>query len=227
MELVTSEETREPEPRWPAVLGTVAIAGLYISLPERLTLGPSWAFVAAVLVGITAAIITNRLGRHDLNRAIGFLLLGIVTVGLSWSLGMLIAGLPGKKEPPTDLLRSAVALWSSNVLVFASWYWRLDAGGPHARDRRTAHTEGAFLFPANDITPRLKSHEERVEARVCGLPVSGVQYQHCVFADRCAGAFALGEGSDDGAKRNFTGDDRDFSGAGDQCFVKGGGQILV
>ena len=51
-----------------------------------------------------------------------------------------------------ELLRAAAALWVSNILVFASWYWRLDAGGPNARDQRDAHDEGAFLFPQM-ITP--------------------------------------------------------------------------
>jgi uncharacterized membrane protein len=31
--------------------------------------------------------------------------------------------------------------------VFASWYWRLDAGGPHQREVTGMHVEGAFLFP--------------------------------------------------------------------------------
>jgi len=60
---------------------------------------------------------------------------------------MLIAALPDHKVAPKDLLTSACALWMSNILVFASWYWRLDAGGPNQRDLRAAHTEGAFLFP--------------------------------------------------------------------------------
>jgi len=33
------------------------------------------------------------------------------------------------------------------VLVFALWYWRLDAGGPNQRDLNSSHTNGAFLFP--------------------------------------------------------------------------------
>jgi hypothetical protein len=37
------------------------------------------------------------------------------------------------------------------MLVFACWYWRLDAGGPHQRALRRSHTDGAFdgafLFP--------------------------------------------------------------------------------
>jgi uncharacterized membrane protein len=45
------------------------------------------------------------------------------------------------------LLTAALGIWWSNVLIFASWYWRLDGGGPNARDRRKSHDSGAFLFP--------------------------------------------------------------------------------
>ena len=44
-------------------------------------------------------------------------------------------------------MRSATLLWVTNILVFAIWYWRLDAGGPHYRDVRGEHTTGAFFFP--------------------------------------------------------------------------------
>jgi hypothetical protein len=50
-------------------------------------------------------------------------------------------------EPPGILLRSAAILWGTNILVFAIWYWRLDAGGPHEREDRGEHTDGAFFFP--------------------------------------------------------------------------------
>lgn len=76
-----------------------------------------------------------------------------ITAAVIWSLGALIAGLPDKREQPAALLRSAVALWSSNVLVFASWYWRLDAGGPLRREQRSSHTKGAFLFPQMTFPP--------------------------------------------------------------------------
>jgi hypothetical protein len=58
-----------------------------------------------------------------------------------------VALLPSHKEAPQQLLASAAALWVANLLVFASWYWRLDAGGPYQRDLRVSHTDGAFLFP--------------------------------------------------------------------------------
>jgi uncharacterized membrane protein len=82
-----------------------------------------------------------------LNKILGYVLISIVTLDMVWSLYLLIAALPSHKESPQDLLRSAAALWLANILVFASWYWRLDAGGPRARELRGVHTDGAFLFP--------------------------------------------------------------------------------
>jgi uncharacterized membrane protein len=55
------------------------------------------------------------------------------------------------------LLRAAAGLWACNVLVFAVWYWRLDAGGPNQRDLQGSHTDGAFLFPQMVMDPVLKA----------------------------------------------------------------------
>ena len=48
------------------------------------------------------------------------------------------------------------------ILVFALWYWRLDAGGPHGRDLRFGHPDEAFLFPQMTMHPeaKLKAGEE-------------------------------------------------------------------
>jgi hypothetical protein len=48
---------------------------------------------------------------------------------------------------PKALLRSALVLWITNILVFALWYWKLDAGGPLGRDHSRYKIAGAFLFP--------------------------------------------------------------------------------
>ncbi len=141
------------EPRWPAVLTVLAITGLYVTLPERLTPGPSWLLVIGVAVLLPSAILSHQIGRTRLNFIFGVVLLALITAAVIWSLATLISGLPGKREVPQELLRSAVALWISNILLFASWYWRLDAGGPHIRDLRASHTEGAFLFPQMTLPP--------------------------------------------------------------------------
>lgn len=135
------------EPRWPVILALLAVGGLHLSLPEFLTVGPSWMLLVVVGVLLIPAIITHRMGRYEVNQIFGYLLCGTVTLAMVFSLGLLIQALPTHKQAPAELLRSAAALWVTNVLVFASWYWRLDAGGPNARSLREAHTEGAFLFP--------------------------------------------------------------------------------
>ncbi len=146
----------DPEPRWPVIVAALATSALYLSLPERLTPGPSWLLPLIVVILLIPTTITNRMGMSEVNYVFGFIVSSVLTAALAWSLAMLIAGLPSKSESPTQLLRAASALWVSNILVFACWYWRLDAGGPHQRDLRHAHYEGAFLFPQMTLPPDSK-----------------------------------------------------------------------
>lgn len=137
----------EPEPRWPAVLAILALGGLHSILPEPLRFGPDWLLGVVVSVMLVPIIISYRTGRVGMNRVLSHVVLGVCTASMVWSLGLLIVRLPAHKDTPQSLLLAAATLWVANILVFASWYWRLDAGGPHARDMRVCHTDGAFLFP--------------------------------------------------------------------------------
>jgi hypothetical protein len=143
----THHRSNRPASRWPAVLALVALGGLFLALPSALTLGPRWLLPSVVAVLLIPVVITYQLGHRQLNRVLGLVLSAAVTLALTWSVGALIASLPSHRVPPLELLKSAAALWVSNILVFASWYWKLDAGGPTARDARGAHVCGAFLFP--------------------------------------------------------------------------------
>jgi hypothetical protein len=145
-------EPRTAEPRWPAVLALLATGGLHFILPAPLRFGQEWLLLAVVTVLLIPTVVAHRIGKHVLNRVLSHVVLSAVTVSMVWSLGLLIRRLPLHLDPPQVLLRAAAALWVANVLVFASWYWRLDAGGPNQRDLLDAHTEGAFLFPQM-ITP--------------------------------------------------------------------------
>ena len=138
---------REREPRWPAVLAILATGGLYFVIPAALRFGQEWLLLAIVSVLLVPTILTYRTGRVRMNRIFAHMVLGTLTVSMIWSLSLLIRRLPSHADSPQELLRAAASLWVANVLVFASWYWRLDAGGPHQRDLREKHTDGAFLFP--------------------------------------------------------------------------------
>ena len=140
-------EQYDPEPRWPAVIAIIAVGGLYTALPDALTLGPRWLFPSLVMALLAPTVVSFHTGRHRLNALFGFVVDGVLTVGLIISVILLIGALPTHKETPQELLLSAALLWATNILVFALWYWRLDAGGPHQRDKRAGHPQGAFLFP--------------------------------------------------------------------------------
>jgi hypothetical protein len=144
--------------RWPALFALLALGGLYAALPPSLLLGGSrWLLLVVISVLIVPLVVSHYQGAHTTNQLLGYLLNGVVTVAMVISLALLIRALPLHLEKPQELLQSAAALWLANILVFASWYWRLDAGGPHKRAQRGAHTTGAFLFPQMTV-PQEKSH---------------------------------------------------------------------
>jgi hypothetical protein len=138
---------KHPEPRWPAMIALLAVGGLRLILPHNLSVGPDWLLLLVVGVLIVFYVGAMRMASHGFSVFFGYLVVVVVTADVTWSLYLLIAGLPSHAESSVDLLRSACALWVANILVFASWYWRLDAGGPAARELRGVHTDGAFLFP--------------------------------------------------------------------------------
>ena len=124
-----------------------AVGGLRLALPRELAIGPDWLFL--VVIGALAVfyLVAAQLNKSRLCTFLGYFVVAIVTADMTWSLCLLIAALPTHRMTPLALLRSAGELWITNIIVFASWYWRLDAGGPQARELRGEHTDGAFLFP--------------------------------------------------------------------------------
>jgi hypothetical protein len=151
---MTQVSRKKPaQPVWPAVLAVLAVGGLNLSLPEPLTFGPSWLLLVVVTVLLIPVLVARMRGSFELNQKLGYVLLWVVTAALVWSVWLLVLSLPRHTLAPLALLRSAGALWITNVLVFASWYWRLDAGGPHARNLSTCHTKGDFLFPQMTLAP--------------------------------------------------------------------------
>lgn len=129
------------------MLALLAVGGLRLALPEQLSVGPDWLLMAIIVGLIIPSAWAHAAGKTGLNRALGFVVTGVITLDMIWSLWLLISALPQHKESPQALLQSAAALWITNIFVFALWYWRLDAGGPNERDLRGTHTDGAFLFP--------------------------------------------------------------------------------
>jgi hypothetical protein len=153
---MTPSSKPTPHPRWPAIVAAAAFSFLHYAMPSQLTLIPGWIVVSVTSVLLLLAMITHKRGNEELNQFFAFAMLGAIALVMISSLAVLIMRLPLHKDPPVDLLRAASALWVSNILVFASWYWRMDGGGPNVRDKLEFHVDGAFLFPQMMMDPKLR-----------------------------------------------------------------------
>jgi hypothetical protein len=134
-------------PHWPAIIAILADACLYLALPPPLSVGPRWLLLAVVVFLLIPIVIAHWRGNMRLTRVLTLVANGAITAAMIASLAFLIERLPKHREPSEALLRSAVGLWLTNILVFALWYWRLDGGGPHERARPKGMLNSAFLFP--------------------------------------------------------------------------------
>jgi hypothetical protein len=152
------EHVDQPEPRGQAVLAFLAICAIYLALPRNLIVGPIWLLPTVVVILLVPTVVSHRVGKHSLNRILGFIINGITTLALIGSVILLVRALPTHRGSPLQLLRSGGLLWLTNVIVFALWYWRLDGGGPILRHKQNKFGSTSFVFPQMQIP-----HDERAQ----------------------------------------------------------------
>jgi hypothetical protein len=165
-----------PEPRWQALLASLAIGTIYLALPPDLIVGPIWLVPTLIVTLIVPTVFSHRTGRRSLNRFLGNLINGITTIALISSVVLLVRALPSHHEAPLALLRSGALLWLTNVIVFALWYWRLDGGGPTVRHERNEFGSRSFLFPQMQVP-----HDERAQFACTGWRPRFVDYLFVAF----------------------------------------------
>ena len=152
----------DPEPRWPAIVAVLCAGGLNYALPSEISLGPRWLLFVIVFLLLIPTILFHRAGHHQQNSFVGHLMAGVMTTFMIISVGLLVNALTHPathKISPLELLHAAAFLWITNVLNFALWYWRLDAGGPHIRELKAGHASGSFLFPQMTLPEDLEDTE--------------------------------------------------------------------
>src|SRR5919108_2035818 len=128
------------EPFWPAQMAVAAALALYLTLPHRLTMGPSWLLPALEIVLLLPLALTTphrAADEHMRVRRATVTLIGTIGAANALALALLVHYLlDGGRASGGDLLVSAITIWLTNVLVFALWYWELDGGGPASRQAR-------------------------------------------------------------------------------------------
>jgi uncharacterized membrane protein len=136
------------EARWEVSLATAAAIALQVMVPGRLVfIRPSWVlpvFQAALLVALVSAN-PRRINRESRALRLSSLTLAaLLSFANAWSVVRLVdvlvrGGADANKAAP--LLITASAIWITNVIAFALWYWEFDRGGPVAR------AQGADPYP--------------------------------------------------------------------------------
>src|SRR3954454_4519290 len=133
MPTTETPKTNLPEPRWTIVVALVGAGVVVLAFREPLSVGPHWLLLVIILVLLVPTWLTQHRDPPLINKALGHTLSGVITVFMLWSLGRLIRGLFAHQESPATTLRSGALLWLTNVLVFASWYWRPRTRSPPRR----------------------------------------------------------------------------------------------
>src|SRR5438309_6293661 len=165
-----------PEPRGQVIAAVLAIGAIYLALPRNVVVGPTWLLPTVIVVLLVPTVVSHRVGKHSLNRILGFIINGITTLALIGSVILLVRALPSHRESPLQLLRSGGLLWLTNVIVFALWYWRLDGGGPTRRHKENKFGSTSFLFPQMQIP-----HDERTQFACARWRARFVDYLFVAF----------------------------------------------
>jgi hypothetical protein len=119
---------------WPAQVAILLAIALNVTLPERVTVGPTWLLPAgeALLLAALVAMTQYRAPRHSVRRhRLSLTLVGILSAANIVSLVLLVHFLlRGGQAGGHALILAGIKLWGTNVVLFAVWYWQLDRGGP-------------------------------------------------------------------------------------------------
>jgi uncharacterized membrane protein len=133
----------EGEARWQATVAVVIAIALQFPLSGRLVLvHPVWLLPAVEGLLLVALVVANPRRINNESKAIRMLslfLVAIFSLTNAWSVGRLVVGLVDGTEGENAgrLLITGGAIWLTNVIVFALWYWEFDRGGPVARANAT------------------------------------------------------------------------------------------
>jgi uncharacterized membrane protein len=145
------------ERRWPVTVSIVGAIVLQFVLPDQLALLPRYlmpALETALLIGMIIANPVRIERRSRAMRLASIVLIFLISAANAISAVLLVRallrGTAGNSAAP--LLATGAAVWATNVIAFALWYWEFDRGGPVHR----AH--GTFQY-ADLMFPQMASPE--------------------------------------------------------------------
>lgn len=141
-------------------VAVLAAAILHTLLPPELRIqqSPWLPWIAFVLLGVVIIGDPGRINRvRTWTRIVTDILIAFITVANAYAALMLVVGIVDNAsfETPRELLFAGGAVWVTNVIAFALWFWDLDRGGAAERARGTTRSP-AFVFPEMQHTEHVR-----------------------------------------------------------------------
>jgi uncharacterized membrane protein len=130
------------EPRWPVSLSVIIAITLQLVVSGKLALQPRFVLPGlevALLIGLNVA---NPLRIERASRPVrtaSIMLIVLISAANAASAALLVKVIVTGQPPlnayraPVALLGTGAAIWATNVIAFALWYWEFDRGGPVQR----------------------------------------------------------------------------------------------
>jgi hypothetical protein len=160
-----AEGRREGAPA--ALLALLVLVGLAVvsRLQEWELLGlPWWIWLVVALPALllTIDLVLARRGSGLVqSRRAALVLLSLLVLGNAVALAILVTALVTESTDSLtggELLLTAFAIWTTDVIVFGLLFWELEAGGPAARLLAPDRSAPDFQFP-QDENPQLASQD--------------------------------------------------------------------
>ncbi len=137
----------EVESRWEAAPAVVLVIFLQVALGVVSRMKgwsildlPWWIWLVAVAPEVVLVVLfawsrpRRWLEVAGYRRMVALTLLGVISAANALLLAALIGSIVrGDETSGGELLLKALAVWSTNVIVFGLWFWGLDRGGPVRR----------------------------------------------------------------------------------------------
>jgi hypothetical protein len=144
------------ESRWLVLLAILALSLLLATIPHRVHILPrwvNWSFVLMVTGSLIAVTLSAQkalwLRIERIAIAFFFAYFGLwVFLQLKALLGSMVQR-TGELSG-IQLLMSSISLWAANVVIFSIAYWRIDRGGPEARQNKV-RVRPDWIFPQEGV----------------------------------------------------------------------------
>jgi uncharacterized membrane protein len=136
-----------------ALLTAILLQIAVLLFNQNLTFGPQYLIIITELglaVLLATAIHANNLKSRNVQKLTAGSLLGLISFANTTSLGLVLYSLIVSRSEISGvhLLASAIAIFLTNIIVYALWYWEMDS--PALTSRRWTKNDKDFQFTQQD-----------------------------------------------------------------------------